>query len=453
MDKKTRRQWVHVFNSAIERGEDEGTAMAMANGVSNKETYVGWEAQQRQISQEAANYNPVGGDNEKACANCNWFVSPDGCILVGGTISPTGISNYWNEQVVHYGEPIPVHIVKEDDEDAQLDIATKDGSLVTTDSDKAVAPPVHERVIEHVIKFARGMIGKKEDLSSFTLYKDSNGRLRFFSLPTNMYQDRQGQILRSVAHKEYVGWADETKIYPELWMWHVPGARIGVCDWLEFTPNGMLCASGTIDEGFEELAQNLATKDVAMSHGMFRLKDGNEITKYRSFEISVLPRSRAANFGTDFLVSEKDFMFAEDKRKFFLESGVSEQQVKEWEEREEQFGSKMKELGIAWKEGEQTTEQAAQSEIAQLTQAVQGLTEKVTNLETGLSQRVEAVEKSFDDKLAESITAQIAKLPQGFKPTESDKNVVTETESGIQNKEHANTVDWFYESVVGKAGK
>ena len=36
----------------------------------------------RQVLQEQANYNPIGGTDTKACANCQWFIAPTSCAVV-----------------------------------------------------------------------------------------------------------------------------------------------------------------------------------------------------------------------------------------------------------------------------------------------------------------------------------------------------------------------------------
>lgn len=434
MSDKKKRQWVHVFNSAMD-DHDEKTAFAMANGVSNKAYIESYDIYGRQLEQNKANYSAVGGNNEKACANCNWFVSPDGCILVGGTISPTGISNLWMEKVEQYANPIPVTIVEDESEEHT---ATPSAPSVQAKS-----------IIDHVLDFAKGLLGKKEEEKPvFTLFKDENDNLRFFAMPSNMFQDRHGHIITSAAHKDFVNWVDTTKIYPELWIWHIPGSRIGRTDWLEFTEDGMLCASGIVDKEFESVAESLVNKDIAMSHGFFRFSELPNIDKYRAFELSILPRPRAANFGTDFMLEQKEMAFSDEKRKLLVDSGVTEDQIKQWEEGAEKFGQQMKQMGVAWKEEE---EKETTTENAQIITAMSTLIDKVTSMEATLNQRVEAVEKSFDDKIAEAYTAKVDKVPQGHTPSSSEGNII---EPGAQqNKEHEETNNWFYNEVVAKVGK
>src|SRR6266700_4522127 len=92
MPAKRRRQWIHVFNSAMASGKPEANAFAMANGVTKRkdysyydyspnyesslaEGYVDDDSWEFQISQDQANYDPIGGTSSGACANCHWFNS------------------------------------------------------------------------------------------------------------------------------------------------------------------------------------------------------------------------------------------------------------------------------------------------------------------------------------------------------------------------------------------
>ena len=129
---KQKRQWVAVANSCLDAGKhDEGACIRMANAAVNKSKefireiapivegdkdyqYVdSWEYSDHQISQMAAGYNPVGGTNTEACANCQFFIAPSRCSVVSGTISPTGHSNMWRAEEAYAPAPIPVTIVKD----------------------------------------------------------------------------------------------------------------------------------------------------------------------------------------------------------------------------------------------------------------------------------------------------------------------------------------------------
>lgn len=88
------------------------------NGSVQTKSFDGY-VYEYQVSQDMANYNPVGGGNEKACANCFNWNSPDGCLLVQGDISPTGICGLWRKQEEYTAPPIQVEVTN------WMDAATK----------------------------------------------------------------------------------------------------------------------------------------------------------------------------------------------------------------------------------------------------------------------------------------------------------------------------------------
>ncbi len=116
-----------------------------------------WDVMDRQIVQDIANYNPVGGDSERACANCQWFVpQTDACVVVQGFPLPivsNGISDLWQKVVLPSDEmsPIPVTIVggsshtEEEEKAATSDKATKtEGGVEYNPSDFAVVPDTYK---------------------------------------------------------------------------------------------------------------------------------------------------------------------------------------------------------------------------------------------------------------------------------------------------------------------
>lgn len=85
-----------------------------------------------QLSQEAAGYNPLGASNTKGCANCNWFLAPGRCIVVAGTISPTGLSDMWRAEEPDLQTPLLVQIVNSEGEPDDDDLSDAVGVGVGT---------------------------------------------------------------------------------------------------------------------------------------------------------------------------------------------------------------------------------------------------------------------------------------------------------------------------------
>lgn len=420
--------------------------MPKALGVGNKQWLDGWEAMDRQVSQDDAGYDPVGGitnGGTQACANCNWFVEPSGCVLVRGDISPTGTSNLWMTEQEYTPEPIPVIMVGE---------AQASAPHVGLDMGKVV----DGLVIRVKNVFGKGTIAQPSML--WSLKEQGDGRLRFLCAPTNCFQDREGDIFPTAAHKEYVEWADNKNFYPELWLWHTPGTRIGQVDWMDVS-DGILVESGLIDVGMEDVARGFKDTD-GMSHGYIYAdtKEGsNVVDKYWAYEISVLPREWAANAGGMFNLTEGEKMFKPEKKAYLKDRlGVDDGRVDEFEKATTAFADSMKSLGIAWKDTDAAEQVAAtgvqamtdQQMIAQLVEGQQQLIQAVTAI-TGVAIEAKelsaAANKSLDEAVANSMRSQVASLPQGSAASGRKDNVIEEAEA--QPK-----LDWF-SGIMDKVGK
>lgn len=112
-----RAQWANVWNSAYKACQDgaaakdcEGSAFRQANGVAKKSLDDTWDVYSRQLGQEEAGYSPTGGSDSKACSNCHWFSSPDGCIIVSGDIASNGVSAQWRARAEYVPQPMPVEV-------------------------------------------------------------------------------------------------------------------------------------------------------------------------------------------------------------------------------------------------------------------------------------------------------------------------------------------------------
>ena len=314
------------------------------------------------------------------------------------------------------------------------------------------------------------------------VYKTSDGLTRWFCTVSAAVEDKQHETLTTAAHKEYVEWADTQQAYPELWLWHTKGTRWGQADWLEFA-NGFLLASGTVDKGYEPLAETLADEEVGISHGFLctPADPSGLIHKYRSFEVSVLPRTNAAVPWTDFnLVSQKEnniMAFTAQKRQWLLDHGVPDETVKSFESATESMSSKLKDLGIEFKDdaaaggaadgaasGAATTasaggngEAAAAVNGAGATQAgpVHAATAEplvasiktLTEVVGSLAEKVKAIEVSDDEKFERKFKAAIAKNP-GYVASRAADNITDANETRAKEDDA-----WFDTVVMGKFGE
>ena len=145
-----------------------------------------------------------------------------------------------------------------------------------------------------------------DERGSVLIEKDLDGQWRAIMVPSNKFQDLDGDILSSAAHEEYVQWVKQNPhMMPEVLLWHQPVTKHShAVDFMAYD-DGFLIASAILEE--HEAAGLLKAQqsyDLGMSHGSFALETDPQnpkvITKYRMFEVSVLPIEKAANPFTDF---------------------------------------------------------------------------------------------------------------------------------------------------------
>lgn len=192
--------------------------------------------------------------------------------------------------------------------------------------------------------------------SSFVIAKDkATGAWRWVALASNKFVDREGELFPEAAHKEFVEYVDGTKSYPELWLWHMPGMPLGSADFVEYL-DGFLVVSGTVEPEFGDVAESLSKdKELAVSHGYFYadsdLQDGI-YRKYRMFEVSPLPREKAANLWTAFsTIVKEDQMMSKEKRAFLV-THLGEERVAGLEVSLPRLSKELEDKGISWKDVE-----------------------------------------------------------------------------------------------------
>jgi hypothetical protein len=314
---------------------------------------------------------------------------------------------------------------------------------------------------------------QKKGESGIAIFKGADGEWRWFGWASNKWRDRDvhmapkhgGEILTSDAHREFVQWVDEDikARAPELWLWHTPGTAFKRrADWIDFA-DGFLVASGPLEE--KEAASLMALEllyDLAMSHGMHptsisRDKGNGYITKYRTFEMSPLPRQRAANPWTNFATIVKEVAtmgFNEEKRKMLV-AAMGEDAVAGLEGQTGQMAKMLEQLGIDSKEADPTDQPegrpkakdadqpspdsdasaaaivkaiAAEFNLDGLSSFLKSLVERQEKLEA-------EVKKTTEQKLAEAITpvvsGDIGRI-WDKRPSRSDGNVVKEGEPGSE---------------------
>jgi len=163
--------------------------------------------------------------------------------------------------------------------------------------------------------------------------KNKNGNYKFIGIYSNNYQDKDEAVLSWVAHKEFAGWVKANNIQLPITVLHLPKYpevfHIGIYMALKggmippeqyskiyqkvYAPyaigvtehiipyKGFVIVIGNIFKNKYDKIELIHKSKVVwgMSHGFLPLRrnldDKSIIEQYRSFELSILPNSFAAN--------------------------------------------------------------------------------------------------------------------------------------------------------------
>lgn len=286
-------------------------------------------------------------------------------------------------------------------------------------------------------KIPRASVNK----SYVTFKQDKNGDWWFIGLYSNKFKDREAEIISEEAHREYIEWVRDKGIKPQITLFHMPRAQPGfwysvmqayeknmirtetintmLRDFYKdyavaeaervFYANGFVGVAGKVYKGREAWINNLSNypDELGMSHGFIPIElDDNIYTKYRSFEMSILPKSRAANIWTkvDFVegtmpLDAKDQEFLDN-----IQQGTAEEVDTATEETRQQLEDK----GVEFKENE-TPEITVDTMINKLVETMkwdefgQALHQQLTEINSRFDQienRLKEVEQTEDEKVA-----------------------------------------------------
>jgi hypothetical protein len=269
--------------------------------------------------------------------------------------------------------------------------------------------------------------------------QDSSGHWWFIGIYSNKFKDRQDEILSEESHKDFVEWVSKNGVKPQVTLLHQPKPRRGFWSsvlmafdtglinkdvfnsvmrdyYKEFAiaeterliySNGFTVVVAKVHENRIPQVNRLKNSDITlgMSHGFVPLKtDGNIYERYRSFEFSVLPLSRAANAFTETHIMEV-VMEKEDKK--WLD-GIQEGLGEAIEQATESKAEELIENGTEFKE-EVPVEEVAKEEVEETTPQIDldGLV-KALNLD-GLIEAIKEQLSQRDQKI-ESLETRIKEL-------------------------------------------
>lgn len=270
----------------------------------------------------------------------------------------------------------------------------------------------------------------------FFVVKTEKG-LRFFTVYSNKFQDRQGDIITEAAHREYIEWADKHRTYPELHVWHAgPSTKWGQVDCLDYV-DGFAVASGLIDPGRENVYKAFKSRgDVGVSHGFFARVKGNDITAYRTYEISIAPMEVAVNPYTKFLTQEDFAMpFTPEKRKFLKDAmSVDDAALDQWEKSLSDDGQRLVDMGVAFKTQMDGDLKTVSENMQVLNKANEDLKTQIGELVTSvktLTTTVTELQKSADDRLTSLLDSRRTPAPSAVRPTEEATQVTQKKASNF----------------------
>lgn len=413
-----------VYNS--DTGKSAGKSATRAEAVDHmkalyanvgKKDFDGW-VYEYQLTQEQAAYDAVGGlTGGKACANCQFFDSPNGCLVVQGDISPTGLSRMWEAETADIpDDPQQVEIVNWEDmlgvkANNPVDIARSWWNKLFTDSGEE---PV-------------------EGLRPIYLTKDLDGSLRAHMVFSNNFIDRHDQIIPEVVHNNTIEWCDKTGIYPDFEIWHRgQKSKWGKGDLITRTGN-FTVIHGLVDSGKEAIAEALArSKDTGVSNGYFALytEDRKEFVAWYPFEVSALPAIASANVWMDdqYFLEQEGFLMTPENKAILKAKGVDDAFMDALEKDILGRSTQVTASGVASKEVESTTGTStepvtAETLIAVLSKVMEPINARFEAIETGVKALATIGQKSKDDIVADEILARVGQNPAlvgGFKATEQN---------------------------------
>ncbi len=299
--------------------------------------------------------------------------------------------------------------------------------------------------------------------SGFKVLKALDGTPRWLGWVSNNRLDRQGEILTEEAHLDYIAFLDENpKAAPELWTWHIPGtAREKRADFWAYL-NGFLLLGGALTDGEAKAIESIDI-DPAMSHGFYVLnRSDNLINKYRTVEVTFLPRSAAANTWTEFttLKEQEAMKKLTGKRRILAVEVHGEEMVAALEQETGDKADLLDELKVQSKAEPDEKPVDEMQTIGDLASQVAKMVIKELNpdglqlaiktlLENGrqneivmanFTKRLEQLEKSDDEKIAEQYQPAIG-IDWGMRASQSEKTVV-EKDAHVLQKKPSSDWDW-----------
>jgi predicted RNA-binding Zn-ribbon protein involved in translation (DUF1610 family) len=156
------------------------------------------------------------------------------------------------------------------------------------------------------------------DGGSAVVFKQSDGRYRWITFTSSSFKDKDRQTVSQSALERDVERADASGDFGPLRWFHVPGADIGDCDFNTMIGR-VLVESGTFKNNFvaEKLAASASELEVSAGflHPITEPDADGVFHNIRRFERSLLPKGKASNLLTQFMVKENSMANLAEKLK------------------------------------------------------------------------------------------------------------------------------------------
>lgn len=291
----------------------------------------------------------------------------------------------------------------------------------------------------------------KEMTFGIKVFEGAEGQAFWMTRTTNAFEDLESENFQTKALEDYVAQVDEgipdgvrefleERNLPatdqgELWMWHIPGSRIGEPKW-KGVEGRFLIEVGTFDD--TPLGRAAAAhykehgEDYRTSHGYLHHLSDKLVGSYAwlwKFETSPLPKGHEANPWTGIEIIAKEARDMDEEKKKWLVETLGQELADGILAKAQEDSKTLEDLGIAYseKEPEGETEEPEAPETFVLEKdgkamelLAEAVAEKLATKE--LKEGLEAAVKRIE--VIEKANQPLVVLSQGFRASRSETTEV-----------------------------
>jgi hypothetical protein len=280
-------------------------------------------------------------------------------------------------------------------------------------SEKPGAPDEAEKaLITRVIDAIQQRFGRKDDeiMTGFKVVGNN-----YLAIWSNDFQDRDGEIFTRKAIDDYITRVDMGTVPPpELWVWHVPGTRIGQAEWVARHDHFVLSygAFDNTEEGQAAKAYYAKHADEkGISHGYQYPAsgfDGKYYHTFNTFENSLLPLGAEANLYTS--LEGVKALKMDEKKKQEMELAFGKARTEMILANLDKRGKALEELEVEYKDFVQTD----------------------APTQTADKQAVANADKAFSDLLAEVLDSSAEPVTAAMEAVKAVKVIRAETAATVK---------------------